>query len=79
VEEREKPEQKPRQSFCSGSGFSLSSTLLVEERAGRGGLLNIAFAFKAILKLPPLPNPLLHKEQWRRGGQGVKKYFISIL
>jgi len=29
--------------FCSG--FFLSSTLLVEERAGRGGLLNIALAF----------------------------------
>jgi len=29
--------------FCFCFGFSLSSTLLVEERAGRGGLFNIAF------------------------------------
>jgi hypothetical protein len=55
----------------------------VEERAGRGGLLNIAFVLKhkanAIFKLPPLPNPLLHKEQWRRGRQGVKKYLSHFL
>jgi hypothetical protein len=37
------------QSKCFGSGFSLSSTLFVEERAGRGGLVNIAFAFNFLL------------------------------
>jgi hypothetical protein len=43
VEERQKPQQKLLPWLLPW--LSLSSTLLVEERAGRGGLLNIAFAF----------------------------------
>jgi hypothetical protein len=68
VDEREKPKPKPKPkpklkatalAFSFGCGFSLSSTLLVEERAGRGGLLNIAFDFCFSCMLSLVPNSYL--------------------
>jgi hypothetical protein len=55
-----KPEQKANanaNAFDVALAFPSPPLLFMEERVGRGGLLNIAFAFKAILKATSSPQP----------------------